>query len=273
MTSRSTLSIRTACAAAALGSVTLLAACGGGSGEGGQAALVAKPKTSAPSSTAAPAAPSPSTSSPSAATSATAKPKAQPKAVAKPKVKAKPTVAVKTTVVTTTVTLRAHVVRQKDADLVKGKVKVVKEGSRGLQKLTIRKVTRGERVLDTKVLKRTTVKAPVDRVLAIGTKAPVAVAPKPPVAGSGGGGGSSTSGMDLRRMALWNRIAQRESGGNWSINTGNGYYGGLQFSASTWLSAGGGKFAPRADLATREEQITIANALFDRVGGSPWSTY
>jgi hypothetical protein len=60
---------------------------------------------------------------------------------------------------------------------------------------------------------------------------------------------------------MWDRIAQCESGGNWAINTGNGYYGGLQFSFGTWLSAGGGQYAPRADLATREQQIAIASGL------------
>jgi hypothetical protein len=59
----------------------------------------------------------------------------------------------------------------------------------------------------------------------------------------------------------WDRIAQCESGGNWSINTGNGYYGGLQFLTSTWLAAGGGAYAPRADLATREQQIAVASTL------------
>ena len=47
----------------------------------------------------------------------------------------------------------------------------------------------------------------------------------------------------------WSGVAQCESSGNWSINTGNGYYGGLQFSSPTWLGHGGGQFAPRADLA------------------------
>lgn len=59
----------------------------------------------------------------------------------------------------------------------------------------------------------------------------------------------------------WDAIAQCESGQNWHINTGNGYYGGLQFLTSTWLGAGGGKYAPRADLATREQQIEIASTL------------
>src|SRR5690349_4624021 len=59
----------------------------------------------------------------------------------------------------------------------------------------------------------------------------------------------------------WDAIAQCESGQDWHINTGNGYYGGLQFLTSTWLGAGGGKYAPRADKATREQQIEIASTL------------
>jgi len=59
----------------------------------------------------------------------------------------------------------------------------------------------------------------------------------------------------------WDAIAQCESGGNWAINTGNGYYGGLQFSQSTWEGAGGLRYAPRADLATREQQIAVASGL------------
>lgn len=59
----------------------------------------------------------------------------------------------------------------------------------------------------------------------------------------------------------WTAIAQCESGGNWHINTGNGYYGGLQFTTQTWLGAGGGRYAPRADLASESEQIAIASKL------------
>jgi LysM repeat protein len=59
----------------------------------------------------------------------------------------------------------------------------------------------------------------------------------------------------------WDSIAQCESGGNWAINTGNGYYGGLQFTQATWAGAGGLAYAPRADLATRDQQIAIASKL------------
>jgi LysM repeat protein len=61
--------------------------------------------------------------------------------------------------------------------------------------------------------------------------------------------------------SMWDRIAACESGGNWAINTGNGYYGGLQFTQQTWASAGGLAYAPRADLASREQQIAIASKL------------
>lgn len=59
----------------------------------------------------------------------------------------------------------------------------------------------------------------------------------------------------------WDRVADCESHGNWHINTGNGFYGGLQFTYTTWLSAGGGRYASRADYATREQQIVIASSL------------
>lgn len=70
----------------------------------------------------------------------------------------------------------------------------------------------------------------------------------------------------------WDAVAQCESGGNWSINTGNGYYGGLQFSASTWAAFGGGEYAPRADLATREQQIAIAEKALAVQGKGAWPT-
>lgn len=59
----------------------------------------------------------------------------------------------------------------------------------------------------------------------------------------------------------WDAIAQCESGGNWSINTGNGYYGGLQFSHQTWIGAGGGRYSYNANGASRSEQIAIASTL------------
>ena len=68
----------------------------------------------------------------------------------------------------------------------------------------------------------------------------------------------------------WDAVAQCESGGNWSINTGNGYYGGLQFSESTWVAFGGSAYASRADLATRSEQIAVAEKVLAAQGAGAW---
>ncbi|MFE0374928.1 transglycosylase family protein [Streptomyces inhibens] len=72
-------------------------------------------------------------------------------------------------------------------------------------------------------------------------------------------------------VATWDKVAQCESGGNWSINTGNGYYGGLQFSNSSWAAAGGTQYAPRADLATKDQQIAAAEKLLAIQGPGAWS--
>jgi resuscitation-promoting factor RpfA len=69
---------------------------------------------------------------------------------------------------------------------------------------------------------------------------------------------------------VWDRIAQCESGGNWHISTGNGYYGGLQFSASTWRAYGGTAYAPTADRATREQQIAVATEVQRAQGWGAW---
>jgi resuscitation-promoting factor RpfA len=68
----------------------------------------------------------------------------------------------------------------------------------------------------------------------------------------------------------WDAVARCESGGNWSINTGNGYYGGLQFSRSTWTANGGGKYASTANKASRSEQIKIAEKVLDGQGIGAW---
>jgi hypothetical protein len=69
---------------------------------------------------------------------------------------------------------------------------------------------------------------------------------------------------------VWDRLAQCESSGNWAINTGNGFYGGLQFLQATWDGFGGGSFAPRADLASREQQIIVAERVRSRQGWGAW---
>jgi nucleoid-associated protein YgaU len=71
--------------------------------------------------------------------------------------------------------------------------------------------------------------------------------------------------------STWDAVAGCESGNNWSINTGNGYYGGLQFSQSTWNAYGGQDYASRADLATREEQIAVAEQTLAGQGWGAWA--
>ncbi|UIX33522.1 LysM peptidoglycan-binding domain-containing protein [Streptomyces sp. GQFP] len=70
--------------------------------------------------------------------------------------------------------------------------------------------------------------------------------------------------------AEWDTVAQCESGGNWSINTGNGYYGGLQFSASTWAAYGGTAYASTADQASKSAQISVAEKVLAGQGKGAW---
>ena len=152
--------------------------------------------------------------------------------------------------------------RTKDATLYKGSTKTLTAGRLGAKAVTYLETwVDGKRESRTATSSRVT-NAPVTRILAVGTKAkPVATAPA---------AGRSTAGGSTANAAMWDRIAQCESGGNWAINTGNGYYGGLQFNSSTWLSNGGGKYAPRADLASRLQQIAVANVLYAARGLQPW---
>ena len=69
---------------------------------------------------------------------------------------------------------------------------------------------------------------------------------------------------------VWDRVAQCESGGNWKINTGNGFYGGVQFAAGTWKAYGGKTYAGQAHLATKAEQIAIARRVLAGQGAGAW---
>lgn len=69
------------------------------------------------------------------------------------------------------------------------------------------------------------------------------------------------------RVGVWDLLARCESGGNWHINTGNGYYGGLQFSRSTWVAHGGARFASYPHRASKAHQILVATRLRDARGG------
>jgi hypothetical protein len=149
--------------------------------------------------------------------------------------------------------------RKSDSSLYTGTTKTLTAGKPGARVVTYLATWVNGKLITRKPTSSHVTVAPVTRVLAVGTKS------KPAATSSGSAPAGSTG-----RAAMWDRIAQCESGGNWSINTGNGYYGGLQFDSGTWLSNGGGAYAPRADLATRLEQIAVANYVYDRRGLSPW---
>ncbi|MEU3451635.1 transglycosylase family protein [Streptomyces thermolilacinus] len=72
--------------------------------------------------------------------------------------------------------------------------------------------------------------------------------------------------------ATWDRVAECETGGMWSADLGNGYYGGLQLSQETWQAYGGTAYAPRADLASRSEQIAVAEKVYAAQGSAAWET-
>ncbi|MFN2560207.1 MAG: ubiquitin-like domain-containing protein [Jatrophihabitans sp.] len=145
------------------------------------------------------------------------------------------------------------VVRHNDSSLYEGTTQVVTAGQRGSVDVTYRTTYVDGKVSSRTVLARKVITAPRTQVERVGTKS----RPAAPVVSSGGG-------------LNWDAVAACESGGNWHINTGNGFYGGLQFDYGTWLSNGGGAYASRADLATREEQIAIATKVYNARGSSPW---
>jgi resuscitation-promoting factor RpfA len=70
--------------------------------------------------------------------------------------------------------------------------------------------------------------------------------------------------------SVWDRVAQCESSGNWNINTGNGFFGGLQFTSSTWRAFGGSQFADSANRASREQQIVVAERVLAGQGWGAW---
>jgi uncharacterized protein YabE (DUF348 family) len=174
--------------------------------------------------------------------------------------------------VTSTQVVPFPTTKQDDATLAKGSQKVLTKGVDGQRTVTTTEVWVDGTLEGSIEAGAQVTKAPVTKVVAVGTKAvaaptpapaPAAPAPTPPPPSGG-------AGLNLANAAMWDRIAKCESGGNWHINTGNGYYGGLQFDYRTWLSVGGADFASRADLASREQQITVANRLYAKRGLQPW---
>ncbi|MGY3340243.1 murein DD-endopeptidase MepM/ murein hydrolase activator NlpD [Streptomyces filamentosus] len=80
-----------------------------------------------------------------------------------------------------------------------------------------------------------------------------------------GAGAAQAASLDV-----WEKVAACESSSTWHINTGNGYFGGLQFSQSTWEAYGGREFAPRADLASRDQQVAVAERVLKGQGPGAW---
>jgi uncharacterized protein YabE (DUF348 family) len=159
-------------------------------------------------------------------------------------------------------------VTQNDAAAFQGDETVITAGKEGQNRVTYQLVYVDGQLAGKVVQQSVTLAKPVDEVKKVGTKqkpAPV-VTPAAPTAPTNTGATPppATGGLN------WDAVAACESGGNWHINTGNGFYGGLQFDYGTWLSNGGGAYAPRADLASREQQIAVATTLYNARGSSPW---
>ncbi|MGF9647539.1 transglycosylase family protein [Pseudarthrobacter oxydans] len=157
-------------------------------------------------------------------------------------------------------------------DMFKGEKEVTQAGSAGKVEKTFKLVLVDGREASRTLVSETVTAQPVTEKITVGTKAkpePVAkAAPAAPAASAGANTGAAAPAM--MNEAMWDKIAQCESTGNWSINTGNGYYGGLQFDIRTWLGAGGGAYAPNASLATKAQQIDIANRVYAQRGLQPW---
>jgi len=135
-------------------------------------------------------------------------------------------------------------VEHQDASLPQGTRKVSTPGVDGVRDVVYKLIYRNGQLLKKVVVAQDVTKQPVPEVVTVGTKAPTADY----------AGGST----------VWDRIAQCESGGNWAANTGNGYYGGLQFSLGTWRAYGGSGLPSQASRAT---QIAIATKVRDASGG------
>ena len=144
-----------------------------------------------------------------------------------------------------------------DENLGDGEEQVRQKGEKGQRETTRRVVTVNGAVESDEIVKTSETRKGRAAVIARGKKesAPVAASGSAPAVAGG---------------SVWDSLAQCESGGDWSINTGNGFYGGLQFTASTWAAYGGTEYAPTANLATREQQIAVASKVQQGQGWGAW---
>ncbi|WP_304650912.1 resuscitation-promoting factor [Tessaracoccus sp. OS52] len=165
------------------------------------------------------------------------------------------------------------------SELLKGTEKVTTEGAAGAYRETWTDTIHDGVVVDSALAEKVISVQPVHQVTAVGTKEKPKPKPTPAPEQSSSSASSSSSssssssgaGLNLAREAMWTRIAQCESTNRWDINTGNGYYGGLQFNLQTWRSVNGQDFAAYPHQATRAEQITVANRLYEIRGTQPWA--
>lgn len=163
-----------------------------------------------------------------------------------------------------------------DATLDKGDTVIKTQGTPGEQAVTYRVTTTNGKETGRAQVTVTVTKPATATVVRVGTKTPP---PAPPVAAEAGaagapaapsGGNTGAAAPGVANGGAWDALAQCESGGNWAISSGNGYYGGIQFDQGTWLSNGGGAYAPLPSGATREQQIAVASKLQAARGWSPW---
>lgn len=141
--------------------------------------------------------------------------------------------------------VEAPVVEREDPSMFEGDERVVRAGRDGVRDVTYRlRFVNGELVAR-KVVRADVRVKPVAQVVMVGTK-------EQPTSNFADGG------------TVWDSLAKCESGGNWAINTGNGYYGGLQFNLGTWRAYGGTGYPHQA---SRETQIAVATRLRDATGG------
>ncbi len=160
---------------------------------------------------------------------------------------------VEVTTRTKTEKIKFSTVSKKDSSLWKGESQLISAGKNGKAERTYEITTVNGEQTDKKLITETILKEPVDAVTAVGTKTT-----------------SNGVGINLARAAMWDRIAKCESGNRWNINTGNGYYGGLQFNKASWNANGGRDFAALPHQASRAEQITVANRYYAKAGLKPW---
>ena len=161
--------------------------------------------------------------------------------------------------VTKTVAIAHGTDETESATLLEGTKKTAAKGTDGSKSITYLYTYLDGKLSATKVVTSKVVTAPLNEKVLIGTK------PKPEEPST------DTAPPATGDTSAWDRIAECESGGNWSINTGNGYYGGLQFDHSTWVAYGGDAYASNAHLASKAQQIAIAEKVkADRGGYGAW---